>query len=111
MREVATYAKVKFEGIKFTGEEVVRSQKRLFQLRGVFEDNKAFENLDQNQVVYEVDTWCPVLNGTEGGLFFGLTHLYPGLVNDEYFMTFGHFHSIETGLSITGELKEKVCCY
>jgi glucose-6-phosphate isomerase len=37
----------------------------------------------------------PVAKGTEGGLFFGLTHLYPGKVGDEYFMAKGHFHAIE----------------
>jgi len=29
----------------------------------------------------------------EGGLQFGMSYLYPGTVNHEYFMTKGHFHA------------------
>jgi glucose-6-phosphate isomerase len=86
---------VHFHNAALHGATVVHSVKRLSQLQGIFEDEAAFQQMDGEQVVYEVDAYCPVENGTEGGLFFGLTHLYPGRVGDEYFMTFGHFHQVE----------------
>lgn len=80
---------------KLSGSEVVRSTKLLSDLNGIFEDSTAFKKMDSNQTAYEVDSYMPVGEGTEGGLFFGLTHLYPGNVNGEYFMTRGHIHAIE----------------
>lgn len=49
--------------------------------------------MSQSQLAYEVDCHFPVKEGTLGGLFFGITKLYPGKVGDEYFMTKGHFHA------------------
>ncbi|MEO6705292.1 MAG: glucose-6-phosphate isomerase family protein [Ginsengibacter sp.] len=80
---------------QLSGSEVIHKVKNLIELDGIFEDQAAFQNMDGNQSAYEVDAWFPVKSGTEGGLFFGLTHLYPGMVGDEYFMTKGHFHSVE----------------
>jgi glucose-6-phosphate isomerase len=80
---------------QLTGSEVIHQVKSLIELNGIFEDQIAFQNMDGSQPAYEVDAWFPVQTGTEGGLFFGLTHLYPGRVGDEYFMTKGHFHAIE----------------
>ncbi len=77
------------------GSEVIHKVKNLIELNGIFENQTAFQNMDGSQPAYEVDAWFPVQSGTEGGLFFGLTHLYPGLVGNEYFMTKGHFHAIE----------------
>ena len=37
-----------------------------------------------------------LVEGTPGGLYFGITHLYPGLLEQEYFLTKGHFHAKET---------------
>jgi glucose-6-phosphate isomerase, archaeal len=45
-------------------------------------------------VVYSVDSYTPVTSGLEGGLFFGVTHIQPGTVGDEYYMTKGHFHTV-----------------
>lgn len=92
--EVLTPA-IMFLNSQLSGSEVIRSVKRLSQLKGIFEDEDAFNKMDGDQVAYEVDAYYPVAMGTEGGLFFGLTHLYPGTVSDEYFMTYGHFHNIE----------------
>lgn len=83
-----------FANGQLSGPDVIHKKKFLNQLNGLFEDAAAFKDLAGDQVVYEVDAWCPVPNGTEGGLFFGLTHLYPGIVGDEYFMTHGHFHEM-----------------
>lgn len=77
------------------GTEVLHQVKTLSELDGIFDDTVSFQSMDGSQPAYEVDSWLPVQSGTEGGLFFGLTHLYPGRVGDEYFMTKGHFHAIE----------------
>jgi glucose-6-phosphate isomerase, archaeal len=84
-----------FSNGQLSGSAVIRSVKLLSGLKGIFEDTHAFEKMDGEQIVYEVDAYMPVPEGTTGGLFFGLTHLYPGLVNNEYFMTKGHIHRIE----------------
>lgn len=44
-------------------------------------------------MVYTVQAWFPVPEGTPGGLFFGTSTIMHGKVGDEYFMTKGHFHS------------------
>lgn len=80
---------------QLSGSEVLHQVKTLGELEGIFEDHPAFQSMDGSQTAYEVDSWQPVQSGTEGGLFFGLTHLYPGRVGDEYFMTKGHFHAVE----------------
>lgn len=80
---------------QLSGGSIVNKVKKLFELSGIFEDQIAFKNMEADQTVYKVDSWFPVQSGTEGGLFFGITHLYPGMVGDEYFMTKGHFHAIE----------------
>lgn len=80
---------------QLSGSEVIHQVKHLSELNGIFEDSITFQKMDGSQPVYEVDAWLPVQNGTEGGLFFGLTLLYPGRVGNEYFMTKGHFHAIE----------------
>jgi len=86
---------VTFMNSQLSGPEVIHKVKNLIELDGIFENQKEFQNMNGDLVAYEVDAWHPVPNGTEGGLFFGLTHLYPGVVGDEYFMTKGHFHAIE----------------
>jgi glucose-6-phosphate isomerase len=61
-------------------------------LAGVFLDHDAFSRIPPGSILYEVSSYLPVEEGTPGGLFFGLTKLYPGKVGREYFMTKGHFH-------------------
>src|ERR1700732_3992600 len=78
-----------------SGKDIVHQKKRLSDLRGMFDDVVAFEKMNGDQVIYEVDALLPVQNDTIGGLFFGITHLHPGSVGDEYFMTKGHFHAVE----------------
>ena len=76
-----------------TGPPVVRIQRRLRDLAGVFADGESFAKLDPQTLAYRVETYTPVSEGTPGGLYFGATFLEPGLVGNEYFMTKGHFHS------------------
>ena len=85
---------VNFEDGSLEGPDVRSSEKKLAQLTHVFHDSDALSKLDPSKVIYRVWWWEPVSSGTEGGLFWGLTEIQPGLVGDEYFMTHGHRHSI-----------------
>src|ERR1700733_6124920 len=62
------------------GPGVQRSEKKLGQLTGIFRDQKAWQQLDPETIVYRVWWWEPVPSGTEGGLFWGLTEIQPGKV-------------------------------
>ena len=77
----------------FQAGEVISSKKKLGDLSGVFIDEKKRQEMDQSQVIYEVDCYFPVAEGKEGGLFWGVTRIFPGKVGNEYFMTRGHFHA------------------
>jgi glucose-6-phosphate isomerase len=79
-------------GLLQSRAEVLESVKRLGQLEGIFANAQALREMDKNTVVYRVQAWCPVAEGTEGGLFWGSTTVEPGQVDNEYFMTHGHFH-------------------
>src|SRR5579863_5781367 len=79
-------------GVLQPNAKIVERVKMLGQLDGIFADSEAFRALDPNTVVYRVQAWCPVPEGTEGGLFWGTTVIEPGQVDSEYFMTHGHFH-------------------
>jgi len=80
------------KGLLQSGPEVLESVKKLGQLEGIFANTQAVRGMDPNTVVYRVQAWRPVAEGTEGGLFWGSTTVEPGQVDGEYFMTHGHFH-------------------
>jgi glucose-6-phosphate isomerase len=75
------------------GEPIVNQIRQLKDIKGIFHDQKAFDEMDPETVGYKVQMWFPVAEGTEGGLAFGRTIILPGKVGDEYFMTKGHFHA------------------
>jgi glucose-6-phosphate isomerase len=79
-------------GLLKSDAEVHESVKTLGQLAGTFASADALCAMDPATVVYRVQTWCPVPEGTQGGLFWGSTVVQPGEVDREYFMTHGHFH-------------------
>lgn len=85
--------KLIFTGKELIGENVEKITRRISDLRGVFEDEVAFEAMDPSLIAYHVSSTFPVREGTPGGLFMGITYLMPGKVGNEYFMTKGHFHS------------------
>jgi glucose-6-phosphate isomerase, archaeal len=72
---------------------VDRSSRTICQMQHVFLDEAARALMHADQVVYSVECWRPVVDGTEGGLFWGNSTVFPGTVGEEYFMTRGHFHS------------------
>lgn len=71
-----------------------RYEKRLADLAGIYEDERAFAALVAsagNPVVYEVTEFRP---STESGdLIFGVTRMAPGRVGREFFLTRGHIHA------------------
>lgn len=81
---------------QMTGQSVSESSKSLGDLVRVFTDRTAHAAMDPAREVYRVRWWSPVSPGTEGGLFWGVTIVHPGMVGDEYFMTHGHFHANPT---------------
>jgi glucose-6-phosphate isomerase len=80
-------------GLLASAADVRESVKLLGQLDGIFANSAALRAMDPSTVVYRVQAWCPVSEGTEGGLFWGSTVVEPGAVDGEYFMTHGHFHA------------------
>jgi len=72
--------------------QLIESVKRLGQLQGIFANEDARRAMDPDTIVYRVQAWCPVPEGTEGAQFWGTTVVEPGLVGSEFFMTHGHFH-------------------
>lgn len=84
-----------FDGASATlsGAKVVHSRKKLKELPGVFADSGAFARMDPETVVYEVDAHQEG-EAQEGGLLFGISHVHPGKVGDEFFMTKGHYHAL-----------------
>ena len=73
-----------------TNGSLIRKSTRLHQLAGVFADTLAFPQCDPERCVYDVEMFDSP--AADGALFVGVTHLYPGKVGNEYFMTRGHFH-------------------
>jgi len=69
-------------------------QRRLSAMAGMYanEAARAAMEAEDDQLVYEFhDMGLPE---KEGEIAFGTSIVYPGKVDDEYFMTKGHFHAI-----------------
>jgi glucose-6-phosphate isomerase len=82
-------------GTGSTGEDtrIERATKTIGQMAHVFLDERARSLIGAETAVYSVEYWRPVAEGTEGGLYWGNSTIYPGVVGEEYFMTRGHFHA------------------
>ncbi|WP_312951757.1 glucose-6-phosphate isomerase family protein [Superficieibacter sp.] len=91
-----------------SGAPLIHKSTRIADLNGVFADRNAWREFDPQQVVYDVEMFDSP--SPEGALYTGVTHLQPGKVGDEYFMTRGHFHArreqgeVYCGLRGTGYL-------
>ena len=78
------------------GSEVIKSNRKLSDMSDYFLDVQSYEKMDRDTLLYEVYSYIPKQNQRENGaLNFGITHVYPGKVGQEYFMTKGHFHAQE----------------
>lgn len=88
---------------------LLRKSTRIQDLAGVFADEPARQQLAGERVVYDVEMLDT--SPAEGELYTGVTHLYPGRVGREYFMTRGHFHARrEQGKSISA-CAVMGCCF
>lgn len=74
-----------------SGAPLIHKTTHLSDLVGVFADEAMRLQGDPSQVVYSVEMFDSPSG--EGELYTGVTHLYPGRVGDEFFMTRGHFHA------------------
>ena len=83
-----------YDGRHLTGNTVEKAVKTIKDVRDIFSDTASGRQMPDEQVVYEVESYHPVPQGTQGGLFFGITFIHPGTVGNEYFMTRGHFHKL-----------------
>lgn len=71
-----------------------RYEKRLADLSGIYADGRTFaEAVDRegSRVVYKVHEVRPPI--AHGDLIFGTTHMEPGRIGEEYFLTRGHIHA------------------
>lgn len=85
---------LRFAGNVLTGGPIDQLVRTLGDLGDIFYDQTAHAEMSPDRVVYEVESSFPAPQGTEGGLFIGMTYIHPGKVGDEYFMTKGHFHAV-----------------
>lgn len=65
---------------KLTGGAVWQGIQTLAGLKGLFRDEEAQARLEQSTIVYRIQTFFPVREDQEGGLFWGATFLSPGVV-------------------------------
>ena len=77
------------------GEGVQHTGKTFADLRSLFAEGDRAPLADST-VLYTVSWTGTAAAGSEGSQLFGCTHLQPGTVGDEYFMTHGHFHADPT---------------
>ncbi|MCG9626415.1 MULTISPECIES: glucose-6-phosphate isomerase family protein [Vibrio] len=71
-------------------ENVVCKETTLGSLEGVFADETQRAASAQDQIIYQVEM-LPAQHA-EGELNFGVSHIEPGSVGDEFHMTRGHIH-------------------
>jgi glucose-6-phosphate isomerase len=71
-----------------------RYEKRLSELDGIYADADAFAAAlsHGDGVVYAVEDYRP--SKASGDLCFGVTHMLPGRIGNEFYMTRGHIHAI-----------------
>ena len=91
---------IHFTGKHLTGTNIDKITRTIKDLGSIFYDKKAHAALPPDEVVYEVESFFPVAQDTEGGLFYGITFIKPGTVGNEYYMTKGHFHTIRNRAEI-----------
>ncbi|CFQ47258.1 glucose-6-phosphate isomerase [Yersinia aleksiciae] len=75
---------------RFDAENLQYKSTCIRDLVGIFRDESARQLLPDSLEVYRVEIL--VSPQQEGELLAGTTHLMPGKVGDEFFMTRGHFH-------------------
>ena len=74
----------------FTAENIITKTTHRSDLVGVFHDEAAWLALPADTPIYQVEMLQSPQG--EGELFVGTTHLNPGRIGNEFYMTRGHFH-------------------
>lgn len=74
-----------------SGAPLITKTTTLHDLAGVFSDVVAWQSQDPQQPIYHVEMFTSP--EAPGALYTGITHLHPGRVGSEFFMTRGHFHA------------------
>jgi len=72
--------------------EIIRSQRKIKDTLNMYANQQGLNPDLLDLLNYRVEVLK--VDESEGGLQFGTSHVYPGTVNGEYFMTKGHFHAI-----------------
>ena len=83
---------LELDNFMMKGEPIVNQIRLLKDIGRIFQDQQALVEMDPETTAYTVQSWLPVAEGTPGGLYFGVSTIFPGKVGNEYFMTKGHFH-------------------
>ncbi|HCM1552926.1 AGE family epimerase/isomerase [Vibrio parahaemolyticus] len=78
---------------KISGENIIAKDTLLSSLKGIFSDTEAFSKMDPNKVIYSVE--MVAAEEKNGELHFGVSHIEPGTVGDEFHITRGHIHKAE----------------
>jgi hypothetical protein len=68
-------------GLLSAGAQVRESVKTLGQLCGIFANEEARRAMNPQTIVYRVQAWCPLPDGTQGGLFWGSRRSQLGTCN------------------------------
>lgn len=72
---------------------VARSETLVDKLTELMLHPDSFDGSNRNDIAYWVETEMNgVKDGQDGGLFFGVSHLNPGTIGDEFIFTRGHYH-------------------
>jgi glucose-6-phosphate isomerase len=71
-----------------------RYEKHLSELAGLYADAAHYDAAVRagDRVVYSVEDYRP--SAANGDLCFGITHMQPGRIGQEFFMTRGHIHAV-----------------
>lgn len=83
-----------------------KKERYLSDVRAAFSDNKAIEKILKEKDILIYELYEVTVPHKEGEISHGTSILYPGKIGDEYFMTKGHFHTIESAeiyLCLEGE--------
>ncbi len=93
LKIVRSFVELDVANFGLKGFAVQIQTRTLDEIVSIFLDQRAVQLIPPKTVVYTVQSWLPVEEGTPGGLFLGTSTIMPGKVGDEYFMTKGHFHA------------------
>ena len=84
--------KVDFADGSLKGQSIQRKETRFKDIQHIFEMRDESVHIEPETIIYEVEYYSKGEEYQQGGLLYGRSMIYPGKVNDEYYMTKGHFH-------------------